>query len=118
MKPNQQGITYALDIIRPKWNVEIIILLSDGTKRYNEIKSAIKDINAKVLTESLQLLEKSGIIYRKQYPVFPRRVEYSLTASGRDIEPLLIFLNDWGIEHHSRHNEIMQESPFSGLDFM
>ena len=68
MKLNQQGFAYALNIIRPKWNVEIILQLTEGAKRFNEIWSAISGISAKSLTKSLKHLEECGIIYRKQYP--------------------------------------------------
>lgn len=118
MKLNQQGFAYALNIIRPKWNVEIILQLTDGSKRFNEIWSAINGISAKSLTKSLKHLEECGIIYRKQYPEVPPHVEYSLTAIGRDIEHLLSLLNEWGTEHHSKYDEIMQESPVLRLDFM
>ncbi|MBR1691764.1 MAG: helix-turn-helix transcriptional regulator [Lachnospiraceae bacterium] len=118
MKPYQQGIDYALKIIRPKWNIEIIMLLMDGAKRFNELQTSIEGIRSKPLTDCLRRLETAGIIYRTSFPVVPPKVTYTLTESGKAIEPLLCYLNEWGKEQQRKYEEILKESPVYSLDFM
>jgi len=78
-----------LDRIADKWTALIIRVLSDGTKRHNELKRLIPGVSQKMLTQTLRSLESDGIVNRKVYPVVPPMVEYSLTPLGRSlIEPL------------------------------
>ena len=37
-------------------------------------------------------------VHREQYPEIPPRVEYSLTALGRSIDPYLRALGEWGMQ--------------------
>lgn len=78
-----------LDRIADKWTALIIRVLSDGTKRHNELKRRIPGVSQKMLTQTLRSLERDGIVHREVYPVVPPMVEYSLTPLGHSlIEPL------------------------------
>jgi len=37
-----------------------------------------------------------GVVHREVYAVVPPKVEYSLTDKGRELEPVLLALADWG----------------------
>ena len=53
----------------------------------------------KVLTQSLRLLERDGLVRRSEYAVPVRRVEYELTALGRSmLEPMRVAC-EWTAEH-------------------
>lgn len=41
-------------------------------------------------------------VLRTVYPQMPLKVEYSLTAAGRSLEPLLVALRAWGEEHRDQ----------------
>ena len=49
----------------------------------------------------LRELESDGIIARKIYPEVPPKVEYSLTASGKTLKPIIDGLHEWGLKHLS-----------------
>lgn len=49
-------------------------------------------------------MEKNGLIIRKVYPEVPPRVEYSLTETGRSLQPILDSMFDWG--NNYRENQI------------
>jgi DNA-binding HxlR family transcriptional regulator len=49
-----------------------------------------------MLTQVLRELEKSGIVHRKVYEVLPPKVEYSLTAEGRKLLPVMQQMEEWG----------------------
>ena len=78
-----------LERIADKWTALIIHVLSNGTKRHNELRREISGVSQKMLTQTLRSLENDGLVNRKIYPVVPPMVEYSLTPLGRSlIEPL------------------------------
>ena len=64
--------------------------------RFNELKRYINGISYKTLSLSLKELETDGLILRKEYPQIPPKVEYSLSARGQSLMPILDALCEWG----------------------
>jgi len=54
-----------------------------------------------MLTQQLRELETEGLISRTVYPVVPPKVEYSLTAFGQSIKPVLEAMYKWGTSYLS-----------------
>jgi DNA-binding HxlR family transcriptional regulator len=71
-----------LDVIMNKWALLILLLLSHGTMRYNEMRRELSDISHKMLTQTLRALEAEHFISRTVYPVVPPHVDYALTPEG------------------------------------
>ena len=57
-----------------------------------------------MLTQQLRELEEGGVIHREVFPVVPPRVEYSLTARGRSLLPILNAMRDWGTDYLHEQN--------------
>ena len=89
----------ALEIIGGKWKGVVLFHLLEGTMRFNELNRAVGGVTQRVLTKQLRELEEDGLVAREVYPVVPPKVEYSLTAKGRSLEPILIALRQWGMEN-------------------
>ncbi len=89
----------ALNIIGGKWKAVILFQLSQGTKRFNELRRALPNVTQRMLTNQLRELERDGMVARKVYAQVPPKVEYSLTELGRSLEPVLFKLWDWGEDH-------------------
>lgn len=53
-------------------------------------------MSQKVLTAQLRDMESNGLVTRTVYPEVPLRVEYSLTALGRSLKPILDAMWNWG----------------------
>ncbi len=83
-----------------KWAILILCVLSENeTTRFNTISKAIPDISPKVLTETLKNLEADGLISRKVYAEIPPKVEYSLTALGKSLLPIIETLITWALDN-------------------
>lgn len=80
-------------------------LIKDGVLRYNELQKVIPRATPKMLTQQLRELEADGLVERKAYPVIPPRVEYSLTAFGRSVLPVLEAMNKWGAAYLAARGE-------------
>jgi DNA-binding HxlR family transcriptional regulator len=52
-----------------------------------------------VLTARLRKLEQAGVIERRRYSKHPPRYEYLLTHAGRELQPILLALKEWGDRH-------------------
>lgn len=85
-----------LSLIGDKWKVLILRDLMPGTKRFGELKKSIGSVSQKVLTAQLRDMESNGLVTRTVYPEVPPRVEYSLTALGRSLTPILDAMWNWG----------------------
>lgn len=84
-----------LNHVTSTWGSLILVLLIDKTYRFSEMKKQIDGVSEKMLAQTLQTLEADGFILRKAYPVVPPKVEYSLTAMGRDVAVRVEELTSW-----------------------
>ena len=84
-----------LDHVTSRWGVLVLVALSNGTMRWGEIRRWVRGVTEKMLAQTLRTLEADGLIDRHAYPEVPPRVDYSLTAHGRELVALLVPLVDW-----------------------
>ena len=63
--------------------------LIGGTKRFGELQRSVGQVSQKVLTSNLREMEADALVERKVYAEVPPRVEYSLTALGQSLKPIL-----------------------------
>lgn len=80
-----------------KWSVEILTFLYTAhVARFQEIRKALGDISARVLSLKLARLESQGFVHRAVLDTRPPGVEYSLTEKGRGVaklgEPVFLYL--------------------------
>jgi DNA-binding HxlR family transcriptional regulator len=88
-----------LELVARKWTALVICVLGGGTLRYGELQARVGGVSQKVLTQTLRLLERHGLVARTVYPVVPPRVEYALTPLGRTLRRPLKALCRWAEEH-------------------
>lgn len=89
-------VAAAANIISTKWTPQIIFALAGGVQRYGEIQKEVEGINPRTLSARLDELQAAGIITRTSYDEMPPRIEYQLTAKGKDLLPILNCMVDWG----------------------
>ena len=89
----------AIDLLSKKHALTIIWLLQqEEPRRFNDIKRTL-GINPVSLSQRLEELQEAGILARKTYNETPPRVEYRLTAKGKDLLPLMDQLDAWATKH-------------------
>ena len=88
-------VAVLLQIVGTRWKILIVKELLTGTKRFSELKKAVV-CSQKVLTSNLRELEADSIISRKVYAQIPPKVEYSLTNTGKTLEPIVKDMAKWG----------------------
>ena len=88
-------VAETFEILASKWKSPIIYHLTQGTKRFGELRRLIPEVTQKMLTQQLRSLERDGIVNRQQYPEIPPRVEYSLTEIGESLNSVYGQLVDW-----------------------
>ena len=92
-----------LMLIGDKWKVLILRDLMEGTKRFGELKKSIGTVSQKVLTAQLRDMEAKGLLTRKVYAEVPPRVEYTLTATGYSLRPILDSMVAWGTDYQKQN---------------
>ncbi|MDQ0189803.1 helix-turn-helix transcriptional regulator [Alicyclobacillus cycloheptanicus] len=103
IKPQLCQVQDALSILGGKWKPMILLfLMLEGTMRYRDLKQALPGITPKMLTSQLRELEQEELISRKVYPQVPPKVEYSITAYGMTLRPILDAMHAWSVEHMAR----------------
>ncbi|WP_428964264.1 winged helix-turn-helix transcriptional regulator [Micromonospora fluostatini] len=85
--------------IGDKWTGMVLRCLASGPRRFTELRSALRGVTPKVLTETLRAMRRDGLLTRTEYPENPPRVEYALTPLGRSLLDLLDAARRWSDAH-------------------
>jgi DNA-binding HxlR family transcriptional regulator len=84
------------EILGDRWTLLIVREMLGGASGFNELQRGLPGISRSVLTERLRSLERAEIIERRTGPK-GRTLEYRLTAAGRDLEPVVQAIGEWGV---------------------
>ena len=71
------------------WTTSVIWKLSASPRRFGELQNDIPGISPKMLAARLRALEGKGVVIREVVPSSPPSVEYSLSALGRELVPVI-----------------------------
>ncbi len=85
----------AIELIGGRWTGPILQLLLAGPTRFATLRDAIPHISDRMLSERLHELEDEGIVSQSVVPESPIRVEYALTAKGRELQAPLDAVGRW-----------------------
>lgn len=90
-------------LIDSKWKLLILRDLLADTRRYSDFQKSIQEISQKVLTQSLKSMVEDGIVIRTAYPEVPPRVEYSLSALGNSLRPVINVMEALGKNYQANY---------------
>ncbi|MFD7083737.1 winged helix-turn-helix transcriptional regulator [Streptomyces sp. NPDC002181] len=81
-----------LEHVTGRWGSLTVGALRDGSCRFNELRRKVDGVSEKMLSQTLQALERDGIVHREAQPTNPPRVDYELTPLGIGIADRLLAL--------------------------
>ena len=84
-----------LDHVTSKWGVLVLVALAEGTKRWSELRRCVEGVSEKMLAQTLQTLERDGLVIRVAHPVIPPHVDYRLSPLGAELVERLMPLMEW-----------------------
>ncbi len=86
----------AVELIGRRWTGAIVsVLIHHTTLRFGEIAQSVPELSDRLLSERMKELEARGVVIRTVRPGRPVRVEYELSAMGRELEPAVRELEAW-----------------------
>lgn len=81
--------------ITSSWGLLALIALKAGTLRFSELRRKVSGVSERMLSQTLQQLERDGLVLRRSYPVVPPHVDYTLTELGREAADHVETLTNW-----------------------
>ena len=78
-----------------RWTMLIVREMLQGISGFNELQRGLPGISRSVLAERLRRLERTEIIERETGPG-GRTIRYRLTPAGRDLQPVIDAIGEWG----------------------
>ena len=94
-------LAVALERVGDRWSLLLVEVLLDGAHRFGDLSEALPGLAPNILTGRLLRLRREGIVVATPYSLHPPRMEYALTADGKDLASALRLLADWGARRAS-----------------
>jgi DNA-binding HxlR family transcriptional regulator len=86
----------SLDVVGERWALLVVRELLLGPQRFGDLRRALPGVSSNLLTDRLRELAENGVVARRALAPPAGAVVYELTASGRELEPVLLALGQWG----------------------
>ncbi len=83
-----------LEDVAGKWGILALLALGESDHRFNALRRRVEGVSEKMLSQTLQTLERDGMVVRDVRSTIPPRVEYSLTTLGSEVAARLRGLAD------------------------
>ncbi|MFD7707562.1 winged helix-turn-helix transcriptional regulator [Streptomyces sp. NPDC059786] len=81
-----------LEHVTGRWGALTLGALHEGSFRFNELRRRVDGVSEKMLSQTLQALERDGLVHREAQPTNPPRVDYRLTPLGHEVAERLLTL--------------------------
>ncbi len=97
------------DVLERKWSFQIIYEIGNHNKiRFTELQEELKHISPKTLSDTLKKLANGHLVSKKFFNQMPPKVEYSLSADGLSLYPIIVSLLKWSASReHSKIKECL-----------
>lgn len=74
-----------LQTVTGRWGVLALAALAEGSYRFGELRRRVDGVSERMLSQTLQALERDGLVRREVLTAIPPKVEYSLTPLGEKV---------------------------------
>ncbi|MDI9903840.1 helix-turn-helix domain-containing protein [Rhodococcus sp. IEGM 1409] len=75
----------ALQNATGRWGALALAALNEGPYRFSALRRRVDGVSERMLSQTLQTLERDGLVHREVLETIPPKVEYSLTELGADV---------------------------------
>lgn len=89
-------VAMAAEVLCTRWTVVLLRELVAGSTRFNELRRGVPRMSPALLSRRLKDLEAAGIVVREASRSDAGTFEYRLTASGRELGPIVEAFGIWG----------------------
>ncbi|AYF73459.1 transcriptional regulator [Nocardia yunnanensis] len=83
-----------LQDVASRWGVLALAALREGPYRFSALRRRVDGISERMLSQTLQTLERDGMVHREVQQSIPPVVEYTLTDLGEKVADQLVALID------------------------
>jgi DNA-binding HxlR family transcriptional regulator len=90
-------VSEVLNRVGDKWSVQVIVALRDQPRRFNDLRRQVGGISQQMLTRTLKVLERDGLVERTVRATSPPQVDYALTPFGQSLAEPVRELARWAI---------------------
>jgi DNA-binding HxlR family transcriptional regulator len=89
-------IACSLSLVGERWTLLVVRELMHGPKRYTDLVDHLHGIGTNILALRLKELEAAGLVEKRKLPPPAASTVYELTATGRELRPVLHELARFG----------------------
>src|SRR5215470_11550389 len=88
-------VARAAEVLADRWTLLIVRELLADVGHFNELERGLPRMSRSLLAERLRRLQRAGVLER-QAASRGKRIRYRLTPAGRDLQPIIDGLGEWG----------------------
>lgn len=89
-------VAMAAELLCTRWTMPLLRELVAGSTRFNDLRRGVPKMSPTLLSKRLKELEAAGIIERRPLKSGNGTFEYQMTASGKDLRPVVEAMGFWG----------------------
>jgi DNA-binding HxlR family transcriptional regulator len=87
-------ISLACEILEPRWTIQILTEIWNGSTRFNDIRKGVGNISTAILSRRLKEMEALGLVERIADKA-AGTIDYFRTEKAIKLEPAMIALAEW-----------------------
>jgi DNA-binding HxlR family transcriptional regulator len=87
-------ISLACEILEPRWTIQILTELWNGSTRFNDIRKGVGNISTAILSRRLKEMEALGLVERVEDKA-TGTIDYFRTEKAINLEPAMNALAEW-----------------------
>jgi DNA-binding HxlR family transcriptional regulator len=89
-------ISLACEILEPRWTIQILTELWNGSTRFNDIRKGVGNISTALLSKRLKEMEALGLVERIEDEA-AGTIDYFRTEKSIKLEPAMNALAEWAL---------------------
>ncbi|HEY0857304.1 MAG TPA: winged helix-turn-helix transcriptional regulator [Albitalea sp.] len=89
-------IAKALEVLGERWTLLVARELLMGSTQFSQLQRGLPKISPTTLSKRLAEMQDAGLVVRRRIPQQDGH-EYRLTAAGRELQPLIGVMAEWGM---------------------